>query len=189
MSAEEQDDLTVAYMAGVESGKDKESVRLEAECAAIRKALQIIAKNSRQTDIRVIADAALSADAGRELYLKSLTHDLVCETLSLPKITASTEVDNAVCVLLERQQFDGNDFLSQVQAELIRRGHDAPAWPADRDDAGPVWSAAEMIGGLLDRLRKAEGELQAFKDENVWLIDTNQQLRAELEQCKKGGQQ
>ncbi len=46
--------------------------------------------------------------------------------------------------------FDGNEFLSQVQAELLRHGFNPPPWPSSRDDAGPVWSAATLIGRLLD---------------------------------------
>jgi len=70
-------------------------------------------------------------------------------------------------VSAEQTEFDGNDFLSQVQAELIRRGYDTPEWPSGRDDAGPVWSAAEMIGGLLEQLQEAEDKAQYLEDAAV----------------------
>jgi len=80
VSAEEEDDLTVAYMAGVESGKDKERVRLEAECAAMRLIVQQFVDALEMNGLTLhhhvgpglreallAAKDALSTDAGREL--------------------------------------------------------------------------------------------------------------------------
>lgn len=93
-------------------------------------------------------------------------------------------------------EFDANEFLSEIQCELINRGIMPPEWPCDQYDTA-VLSAAQMIADLIDERDKADAKAQELEDAAVnleaadgdieFLNDDRKALRAELEAVKLAG--